>query len=433
MARGRKIETREGANATPASAPSTGATVPFVQASKPEIEPGPSFEGELGLNSGSKEYAATIPANGFISAIIIEVYSTNTTSEEGEWVQTGSTKSVTQAYRGATAVSQKGTFGNVASGTAPFSFFEQIRLTEPNGAPIGLELSGWQTCLANIYGGYAGNPDPRNDPDFYSEVKMSEFAFSLRLPIEISANALGILGNQSAAAAFRLVLKVAPEATITKGGHAIKTAKPITYNIKTYIELWGEPPREDIFGRPNKQIPDYAGTAQYWSVQAANGVSVAQNTIKLTRVGSQIRTLIFEFAKAQKYPFERTDAVCPDPFEIQLDNRIFRQYSRPILRKLMKEEVPSLQLGNSQRDLGVYVLSFSKGTGTSVGNNAISSWLATLTATRLELRGPAEEAGEVNFLTNDISVAPFQPAGRTAQVGVGGFHPPVQETNPYAQ
>lgn len=432
MARGRKTETKEGVNSTPASAPANQAIVPFIQASKPEIEPGPTFEGELTLNSGSKEFAATIPANGFIGAIIIDVASTNTTSEEGEWVQSQGPSKASE-YHGATAVSSKGTFGNVKSGTAPFSFFEQIRLTEPNGAPIGLELSGWQTLLTNVYGGYAGNPDPRNDPDYYSEVKIKEFAFSLRLPIEISQNALGILGNQSAAASFRLVLKVAPEATITKGGHAIKTGKGITYTIKTYVELFGEPPKEDIFGRPNKQIPDYAGTAQYWSVQAALGVATAQNTIKLTRVGSQIRTLIFEFAEKGEYPFVRTDEVAPDPFEIQLDNRIFRQYSRRVLRKLMKEEVPALQLGNSQRDLGVYVLSFSKGDGSLVGNKAISSWLATLTATRLELRGPAEKAGEVNVLTNDISVAPFNPAGRTAQVGVGGFHPPVQETNPYAQ
>jgi hypothetical protein len=415
----------------PASTPPTqgGGVVPFIQASKPEVEPGPSWIG-LESGAGTKELAATIPANGFIGGIIIEVLTT-TAGEEAEWEQSQG-PSIASEYHGATAVSEKGTFGNVKSGTAPFILFEQIRLTEPNGAPIGLELSGWQTALTNIYGGYAGNPDPRNDPDFYSEVKANEFAFSLRLPIEISANALGILGNQSAAASFRLVLKIAPS-TIAYKKHAAKAGKSPIFSVKTYVELWGEPPREDIFGRPNKQLPDYAGTAQYWSVQAALGVATAANTIKLTRVGSQIRTLIFEFAETGKYPFGRSDEVAPDPFEIQLDNRIFRQYSRNVLRKLMKEMTPALQLGNSQRDLGVYCLSFNKGDTNLVGGKAISSWLATLPATRLELRGPAEKAGELNVLTNDISVAPFQPSGRLAQVNAGGFHPPVSETSEYAQ
>jgi hypothetical protein len=425
MARARKTETREGAGATPATAPGNQAVVPFIQASKPEVEPGPSWIG-LECGAGTKELAATIPANGFIGGIIIEVLTT-TAGEEAEWEQSGKLNENT-----ATGVSEKGTFANIKSGTAPFILFEQIRLTEPNGAPIGLELSGWQTCLTNIYGGYAGNPDPRNDPDFYSEVKANEFGFSLRLPVEITANALGILGNQSAAASFRLVLKIGPSTVVYKK-HAAKAGKSPIFSVKTYVELWGEPPKEDIFGRPNKQVPDYAGTAQYWSVQAALGVATAQNTIKLTRVGSQIRTLIFEFAETGKYPFGRTDEVCPDPFEIQLDNRIFRQYSRVALRKLMKEMVPGLGFGESRRDLGVYCLSFAKGDSNLVGNKAISSWLATLTATRLELRGPAEKAGELNVLTNDISVAPMNPAGRTAQVGIGGFHPPVQETNPNAQ
>lgn len=399
MAKVRYQGTREGAAATPVSAPANAAVVPFTQASKPELEPGPSWS-ELKLGAGTQELASTIPANGFIGGILIDL-ETTTAGEEAEFGENG-----------------------------PFAIFEQIRLTEPNGAPIGLELSGWQTCMANIYGGYAGQPDPRNDPDYVGVAngEANKASFTLRLPIEISPNALGILGNQSAAASFRLVLKLAAS-TVAYSKHAPKAGKFPIFTIRTFVELWGEPPKEDIFDRPNKQLPDYGGTAQYWSVQAELGVHTAANTIKLTRVGSQIRTQIFEFLKAGV----RSDEVAPDPFEIQLDNRIFRQYSRRMLRKLMKEMVPALGLGESKRDAGIYCLSYSKGEGHYVGENAINSWLATLTATRYELRGPAGKEGTLNVLTNDISVAPMNPEGRTAQVGVGGFHPPIGETNVSAQ
>jgi hypothetical protein len=378
-----RLQTREGAAATPATSPQQQQTVPFTQASKPEIEPGPSWS-ELTLTAASQELGSvTIPANGFIGGILIDL-ETTTNGVEG-------TGEKTENY--------------------PFNMFEQVRLTEPNGAPIGLELNGWQTLLADIYGGYAGCPDPRNDPDF-SETLIKP-SFTLRLPIEISPNALGILGNQSSAAAFRLTLKLAPSTAVYKKA---LTTNP-KFSVRTFIELWGEPPERDIFKRPNKQVPDYAGTAQYWSVQAANKVAKAQNTIKMTRVGSQIRTLIFEFAIAGV----RSDAAAPDPFEVQLDNRIFRQYSRRMLRKFMREMVESL----TKRDVGIYAISFSKGEGHHVGENAINSWLATLTATRLELRGPAEAEGEVNFLTNDVSVAPPNPSERTPQVNAGAYHAPI--------
>jgi hypothetical protein len=198
--------------------------------------------------------------------------------------------------------------------------------------------------------------------------------------------------------------------------------------VRTFVELWGEPPKEDMFGRAIKQWPDYGGpgegaTAQYWSVQAGVTVNTAQNTIKLTRVGSQIRTIIFEFMEAGVL----SSKACPDPFEIQLDNRIFRQYSRRILRKIMKESVVRLKAATA--DEGVFALTFNKGEHRFVGENEWNSWLATLTATRLELRGPAEKSGETNILTNDVSVTAPNPAERTTQVGTGGYHPPIGETN----
>lgn len=397
---------REGAAGTPAGSPATQATVPFDQGSKPEIEPGPSFTKVLPGATVQELGSVALPANGFIGGILIDVETT---------------------AAGAGGTGELWTGGNLVR--TPFNFFEQIRLTEPNGAPLGLELSGWQTMFANIYGGYAGLPDPRDDPDFKNT--LTEVSFTLRIPVEIAPTGLGALGNQSASAALRLTLKVNPKEGANSSVGLFKKAeatKPPECTVRTFIELWGEPPREDMFGRPIKQWPDYGGpgegaTAQYWSVQAGLSVATSQNTIKLTRVGSQIRTLIFEFVKAGALSNE----CCPDPFELQLDNRIFRQYTRRILRKLMKEQV--VRLKASTADTGIFAVTFNKGEHRFAGENEWNSWLSTLTATRFELRGPATESGEVNILTNDVSITAPNPAERTVQVGVGGYHPPIGETN----
>lgn len=366
-----------------------GVVVPFTQGSKPEIEPGPSFTKVKVTASAQELGPVVLPANGFIGAVLIDVEQT--------------------------AKGKKGA-GELAE-DSPFTFFELIRLTEPNGAPLGLELTGWHTAVANIYGGVAGLPDPRDDPDFKNELE--NLSFCLRLPIEIAPTALGSLGNQSAAAALRLTLRVNPISKVFKK----EVEESGEWTVRTFVELWGEPPATDMFGDAIKQNPDYEGTAQYWSEQAAVSVAKGQNTIKLTRVGSQIRAVIFEFRESGK----RSNKPAPDPFEIQLDNRIFRQYTRRILRKVMKESV--IRLKANEADTGIFALLFNKGEGRLVGDNAFNSWLATLTGTRFELRGSAEEAGEVNILTNDVSVTAVNPAERTQQVGVGAYHPPIGQTN----
>jgi hypothetical protein len=396
MARHSAATIREGSTGAP-NAPTAGGgggrgagvIVPFTQGSKPEIEPGPSFTKVKPSAAAQELGPVTVPANGFIGAILIDVEQT--------------------------LAAKKGT-GELAE-NSPFTFFELVRLTEPNGAPLGLELTGWHTVLANIYGGVAGLPDPRDDPDFKNELE--NFSFTLRIPVEISPNALGALGNQSAAAALRLTLRVNPEASIYK--KAVEANGEWT--VRTFVELWGEPPATDMFGDPIKQNPDYEGTAQYWSEQAAVSVAKGANNIKLTRVGSQIRCIVFEFIKSAL----RNDEVAPNPLEIQLDNRIFRQYTLRVLRKIMKESV--IRLKANTKDTGIYALMFNKGEGRLVGDNAFNSWLPTLTGTRLELRGTAEAAGEVNILTNDVSVTAVNPTERTQQVGVGGYHPPIGQTN----
>ena len=123
----------QGVNAAPASAQQRAR--PFVQAAKWGTEQGTPFSGTQGTSTIT--YGPNpLPATGYIRRVRLPT------------VLTGGTG---------------GTF--TASGDAPFNFYNLVRFSEPNAAPV-LELSGFNLLLADIFGGYAGWDDPRQDWDF---------------------------------------------------------------------------------------------------------------------------------------------------------------------------------------------------------------------------------------------------------------------------
>jgi hypothetical protein len=382
VGRGSALTRQEGPASTPAAA--AGVVVPFNQGSKPEVEEGPAWLEQLPGANAINLGPIALPANGYIAAVCIDVE----TAEAGK----GGALEASEDF--------------------PWNIFELIKLTEPNNAPLGMELTGYQAYVANKYGVYAGAPDPTVSP-VYSATAASP-SFMLRIPVQIAPNGLGSLGNQSAAAALRLFLRINP-ATVAwkKAGEAYPKL-----NIRTYIELWGEPPGEDLLGRQVQQEPMFEGTCQMWTAQNQEKFSAGKNNTKMTQLGAMIRTIAFVCRNAGG---ERKDTVFPNPFQVQLDNRTFRTASQRWLIETMREETPQIK----ERDAGVFVMSFSKGETNESGANQINSWLATLNATRLELLGSSAVAGNVDILTNFITVTASNPEERTLQVGRGGLHPPV--------
>lgn len=404
-----------------ANMPTAGATmptVPFCQGSKPETEVAYTWSKITPEANSQTLGPIALPANGYIRNVWVEVE----TSKSGK--------------KGASSV---------ASSDAPFSIFSQIKLTEPNGAPLGMEVKGYNAYLANLLGRYAGSPDAKKQSGFSgtSIAEMCEPRFALRIPVELSPNGLGALGNQSASAALRLTLTVAPEKGTVESwitaAEAYANKPEIT--VRVSVELWGEPPERDILGRAVQQSPPFEGTAQYWSEQSGVSVAAGNNNIRITRVGSMIRTLAFIFRKSSlrtegdkvafggpaKSPGGENTAQSGNTGNVQLqwDNRVFR--TQPFWYNLQSME--ELIQGLSERPKGVIWFCFSQGEGREAGEAGINSWLATLTSTRLELLGSAEEAGTVDILVNDVSVTAINPLERTQQIGVGGYHPPVGQVS----
>lgn len=368
----------------PAAAPPSQAVpiVPFDQASHRGYEQGPVFEAQIG--AATKQFGPEgLPAQGFARSVVLQISSSG---------------------------------GAIGSGTVgadfPFNCLNLVRLQDTNGAPM-CELSGFNLMLMNCYGGFAGSPDPRNDPDYSAAVVTP--AFALRIPIEFAANGMGSLANQSQSASYKLTVILESNAVF-----AVQPTTTPTIKISTYMEFWTLPAAMDMLNRQQVRTPPFHGTAQYFTQQMNIAVPKGASQTKVTRVGSLIRTLAFVMREAGV----RSEKPFPDPYTFNWDSRDLQIASKRLLRKLMREMVEQL----STRDVGVYVFGFSYGEHRHFGENEINSWLPTVSATRLEIVGTTEEAGTADIVVNDVSVAETNPQTRAVEQSATGYHPPVAPT-----
>lgn len=300
-----------------------------------------------------------------------------------------------------------GAGSGVGTGDYPFNIINEVRLLEPNNTPI-IDLSGYNLLIADTYGGYAGSPDPRIDPDY--SANGNNPVIEPYLPVEIDTTAVGSLADLSSSSAFQLYLSIASTAQIWS---TAPTTVP-TVAINTYQDYWTLPNPYDQNQRPQATAPPFPGTIQLWS-QIPN-ISIASNQrIQLNRMGNQLRTVAMIFRASGV----RSEAPAPNPMALRWDDVILTNSDLQSLRKIMREIVTDL----SARDTGVYVLPYNKGLLRHVGGNGISSYLPTVTATRFEVSGP-NGGGTIDWVVNEVTSAPVSGIQRTTVGGGLQYYPP---------
>jgi hypothetical protein len=193
-----------------------------------------------------------------------------------------------------------------------------LAFTEPNGAVIAQFNSGYDAFLANKWGGYRHplGTDLRAAPSYLQDA-VGNFNFLLRIPIEISPReALGALPNQNAAASFKFRYTLGSGAA---GGplYSAITLQP-TVRVRFYLEAWDQPELQSS-GGANQVTPPAMNTTQFWTPQIIN-VSAGQQTIKLTRVGNYLRSLILQYRRAGTSR-ANGELDFPDPMTLFLDAR----------------------------------------------------------------------------------------------------------------
>jgi hypothetical protein len=364
-------------------ASSAAEVVPFDQASKRGIEQGPSYLVTPGA-APTTLGPVPLPAQGYLRAVELDI-KTTTPAAENE-------PAVNEDY--------------------PANILQLVRFQDTNGNQLD-DLPGYVLEQDNIFGGYAGSPDPRVDPDYSASVT----APSLQLMIvrELAPNGFGSIANMSASQAYKLTLRIASTSEIYSKA---PTDLP-TYLISTWMHFWQQPDDFDLLGRQQVTSPPFHGTTQYRWWAPSNSVTQGFR-LQLTQTGNEIRDLILFGTNADGV---RTDAVFPEPFQFRWDTELLLIAGLRQLRKIARELTNDL----TALDAGVLPLPFNFGEGRFVGGSGINSWLPTVTSSRLEITGAqaASEPGDVGVFTNDVSMAETNPALRPVVPGPGGYTPQV--------
>lgn len=360
--------------------------VPFDQAAKKGIEPGPSWTFRL-KKEGQTIKEEPLPAKGFIRAVLVDIRTI---------------KAGTEGVKKEQKLKEDG----------PFSLFQILRTRDTEGSPL-FELGGFLALQSNIYAGISGSPDPREDPLFKASVL--EPSFCLRIPYEVARNGMGSLANQSMSSTYKIGGELAGEEAWAEKFEAGELPE---IEIKTFVELWTEPAEYDELQRPCAQTPPYHGTAQYYTQYTNQKVTKGENKIIITRTGSELRTIIFV---CRDKTGKRNDKVFPDPWRENWDGELLQISAQRVLRKQMREGLVTV----NKIDTGVFVVSFNEGESRFFGGNEFNTWKPTLTATRLEYIGSSEEEGTVDVMVNDVSIAETDPEVRGTMGSSTGYKPPV--------
>lgn len=362
-------------------------TIPFVNASHEHTEPFLDQSIPLGA-SAVNVGPINIPSYGYLRHIFLEC-----------------------SFSG-------GTLGAGAlSADFPWNSFQSVSLYDTNGAPIFGPLDGYATYIANIVGGYAFRMDPASSPWFNSTING---AFFLRVPIEISHHdALGSLANQNSAATYQLNFTINPSTIV----YSTAPTTAATLRVRGALEAWSLPNATDRAGRPQAQLPPAHGTTQYWSNQI-RPIAVGNNTTALTRTGNLVRNLVFI---TRTVAGARADTVFPNPAQIMWDARSMNLDTQNYRSQQWWEKSNLVA-----RPAGVFVWNFNHSRDNIAGDDSPALWWATVQASRLELVGVSEVAGNLQAMTNDIAPGEVTPSERYVETSATGFHPQVGAAVPGA-
>jgi hypothetical protein len=264
--------------------------------------------------------------------------------------------------------------------------FSELTLQDVGGQDLIETIAGFEAYLIHKYGGYAFSADPKGARGFSTADANGNFSFQLRVPIAVGRDGLGALENMNAAQPFRLRYRLNDKATLFTTPPA--GAAP-TVRVRALYEGWTKP--------ETGETPPALGTVQNWSKQVYN-VSAGSQTVKLQRVGANIRNLILIF---RDNTGARVEAGIPDQLEVAWDNR-----PSEITLKAIRQFQASERYGYAANnfDTGVEVLDFTHENGHPGLVEMNDLWLPTSQASKLQLKGTFQAAGTLTVLTNDVIV-----------------------------
>lgn len=252
------------APATAAPAPATGGTAPPQPAS---VVPFVRGSGKGKYKFFSKAGLTLTTATQDLGPIDIKAY---------DYMRSIEVTVTNTANGGATGTAQA---------DAPFNYFTNMAVKQPNGQTMYQVSSGYHAAMIHKYGYYRANNDPREDPNF--SVNGSAATFAVRIPFELDLrDALGALPNKDAAAPFSLELTLNTLTNVYGSGQGTSP----TFTVEAWLEAYDQPPTS-LNGQPVQTTPPNMNTLQRWTEQNAT-MSTGQFDARVRKLGNYIRLLI---------------------------------------------------------------------------------------------------------------------------------------------
>lgn len=172
-----------------------------------------------------------------------------------------------------------------AQADAPFNYFTNMAVKQPNGQTMYQVSSGYHAAMIQKYGYYRQFGDPRQDPNF--AVNGSSATFAIRIPFELDLrDALGALPNKDAAAPFSLELTLNTLANVYGTGQGTSP----TFTVEAWLEAYDQPPTS-LNGQPVQTTPPNMNTLQRWTEQNIT-MSTGQFDARVRKLGNYLRMLI---------------------------------------------------------------------------------------------------------------------------------------------
>lgn len=298
------------------------------------------------------------------------------------------------------------------SQNGPFNVLDNIEFKDagPVGSLLGgAQFNGWDLAMANKYGGYSHNDDPRNGVQYSATTGATaaggSFSFVLRVPIElVKRDAVGALVNKSSSTTYKLYLRLASSAT----PYGVAPTNAPTVRVRVIPESYWDPDETDrLLGRALTQVPPLSGTTQFWTKGEYGTQAGAIAPMISTGLGNLIRNMIIVLVDGNGSRVQG-DADFPDPFVVKFEaneiaNRLKKYWQYTIGRDYGYAGAPETVGG---RDNGVYPLPFCNDFGLKPGAETRRGYLRTSPDTRLQFQGTIGGAGAHTFFVLVNHVAP---------------------------
>lgn len=319
------------------------------------------------------------------------------------------------------SVTSGNTSATAFNGDAPFNVLSSVVFADANQKPIIGPLTGYQLMIANKYGGYQYNDDPRASAVYSTTTGTvgtgGSFTFNLYVPLEVdNRDALGSLQNKSASSAFQLILTANTEAAVYSTNPT--SAPTVTVNI--HEDGYVQPKAADSTGNPLSQAPFQLGTTQYWTNGSYNALNGSQQVQLTQGLGYPIRNFV-----AINYDVSNVTRATGDSDWPTATSFIFRGTTfMNVLKTTWKDQMSRLygfysataDAANGLEN-GVYSLPFDTDFGLQDGAELRNAYLSTQQGDQFQLVGTFNGNSNLNWLAN--YVAPIAGPQNVASIQAG--------------